>query len=400
MARSWLDDRLVGRAKYITCQEKKRSKYTSVFRLSGSYPSTAWGQLWDEDVQPPDPWKLQFGRLSDLINLQEYRADVDWRLADMNQVVQLPYFLKSLTVPIRYPGDCAILGRELKRLKRLESLTVLSLPILDRFVDAFPQLAEGLAARAASLRSLAIELTAHSRPYSWDTDDFVVPELEEMDKYFKALFPTPVKDDKSTRGIPLFCWDRDESPQRDTVFQLTYLGLQHFGIPFNAFRDIFSKEHIKDLCLPNCKADAEVWNDMMGSVSLRSLTQIDYDLLTPQLVAFLGSQKNLETLTFSKPLPDRQLLGVESLGPGTSLWYQTEIINAGKPQHQGLAHLSKIALRNISNLKSLSIPADMYDISCRDLHDLCYAFPKLERVELALNYDDLVSPNPCSFPKS
>ncbi|KAI9879739.1 MAG: hypothetical protein M1830_007364 [Pleopsidium flavum] len=386
MARCWLDDRLVGRSKYITCQEKKRSKYAAVFRFSGSYPSTAWGQLWDEDVQPPDPWKLQFGRLSDLINLQEYKADVDWRLADMNQVVQLPCFLKSLTVPVRYPGDCAILGRELKRFKNLESLTILSLPILDRFVDAFPQLAEGLAARASSLRSLAIELTAHSRPYSWDTDDFVVPEPTEMDKYFRALFPTPVKHGKNICRVPLVCWDRDE-PQ--TVFQLTYLGLQHFGIPSNAFQEIFSKDHIKDLSLPNCKADPEVWNDLRGSVNLRSLTHIDYDLLTPQLVNFIASQRSLETLIFSKPLPDRQLLGVASLGPGTSPWYQTEIINRGEPQHQNLAHLGKTALRNLSNLKSLSIPADMYDISCRDIQNLCYAFPRLERLELALNYDNL-----------
>lgn len=399
MARCWLDDRLVGRDQYVTCQEKKLCNQTSLFRFSGSYPFTAWGQLWDMDIPPPDPWKLHFGQLSDLVNLQEYRADVDWRLADMNQVVQLSCSLKSLTVPVRYPDDCGILAKELKRLHRLESLTILSLPILDEFVDVFPLLAEGLTARASSLRSLAIELTAHSRPYSWDTDDFVIPEPDEMDKYFRALFPKPVKNITSTCGVHPYCWNRAGLQEMETVFQLTYLGLQHFGVPWDAFRDTFSKEHIKDLCLPNTEVDAEVWTDLKGTVDLRSLTHIDYDILTPQLVDFLGSQENLETLSFSKPLPDREFLGVASLGPATSPWYQTGIIEAGEPEHEDLLQLTMVALRNLPKLKSLSIPADMYDISCLHLQNLGSAFPKLERIELALNYSDLVSHDTYSLPQ-
>ena len=398
MARCWLDDRLVGRAHYLTCQDKNYGRYTSVFRFSGTYPSTAWGQLWDRDGNPPDPWKLQLDKLGDLINLQEYQADVDWRLADMDQVLKLPFSMKSLTVPVRYAKDCGTLATALKRLGNLESLTILSLPVLDEFVDEFPDLADGLIARASSLRSLIIELTAHSRPYSWETDDFVHPEPEEWDLYFRSLFPTPVRNGGSNPRLPIAYRDQNDPMQRDTVFQLTFLGLQHFGIPADAFQDMFSKEHIKDLCLPNCKVRADFWTGMKGFVNLRSLRNIDYDLLTPQLVGFLGTQRELETLTFSKPLPERQLLGIEALGEGMSLWYQTGIIETGEPQHQGLVHLGKVAFRNLPNLRTLHLPADMYDISRQDLQYLCEALPRLERIELALNYKDLVSPAAPTLP--
>lgn len=400
MARCWLDDRLVGRAKYLSCQEKKQSRYTSLFRFSGSYPSTAWGQLWDQDVQPPDPWRLQLGKVSDLVGLQEYRADVDWRLADMTQLTKLPYSLSSLTVPIRYPEDCALLALELKRLKNLASLTILSLPILDEFVEAFPQLADGLAARASNLRSLVIELTAHSRPYSWDTDDFIQPEPEEMDKHFRALFPTPIEDGGSRMRLPPSYKDPNNPLHWDTVFQLESLELHRFGIPSDAFQAMFSKEHIKDLRLPNCKAHAELWVDLKGPVSLRTLSDIGYDLLTPQLVDFLGSQEDLETLTFSKPLPDRQLLGVQSLGEGMSLWYHTGIIDSGETQHQNLRQLTEVALRNLPKLRTLHIPADMYNIGRQDLEYLSNALPNLERIGLALKYRDLVSPTSYSPPSS
>lgn len=392
MARCWLDERLVGRAKYLSCQEKKQSRYPSLFRFSGTYPSTAWGRLWDQDVQPPDPWRLELGKLSDLINLQEYRADVDWRLADMTQLMKLPYSLSSLTVPVRYAEDCAMLAVELKRFKNLASLTILSLPVLDEFVEAFPQLADGLAARASSLRSLMVELAAHSRPYSWEADDFIPPEPAEMDKYFRALFPTPVGDGGGRTRLPLAYRDPTDPSHWDTVFRLESLELHHFGIPSDAFQNIFSKEHIKDLRLPHCKAHAEFWDDLKGSISLRYLSDIDYDLLTPQLVEFLGSQKDLETLTFSKPLPDRQLLGVQSLGEGMSLWYQTGIIDSGEARHQDLRQLSEVALRNLPKLRSLHIPADMYNIGRQGLNYLCGVLPNLERIGLALKYRDLVSP--------
>lgn len=284
-----------------------------------------------------------------------------------------------------------MLAGELERLENLASLTILSLPILDEFVEVFPLLADGLAARASSLRSLVIELTAHSRPYSWEADDFVPPDPEEMDKYFRALFPTPVKEEGGRTRLPCFYRDPTDPRQWDTVFQLEYLGLHHFGLPADAFQDIFSKQHIRDLCLPNCKAEAELWSEMKGSVSLRTLKDVDYDLLTPQLVEFLGTQKDLEILTFSKPLPERQLLGIESLGVGVSLWYRTEILDLVGLQHESLTELSKVALRNLSKLKTLHLPADMYNIGSKDLHFLCNALPNLERIGLALNYRDLVS---------
>ena len=390
MAKCWLDDRLVGRAKYLSCQEKLYSMYTSHFRFSGTYPSTAWGQLWDQNVQPPDPWRLHLGKLGEMVNLLEYRADVDWRLADMNQVLKLPYSLKSLTIPVRYPEDCAMLAEGLKRLGNLTSLKILSLPILDKFVAAFPHLADGLAARASSLRSLVVELTAHSRPYSWEADDFVQPEPQEMDKHFRALFPTPIREGGGRSRLPIPYRDPKYPLQWDTVFQLEYLELQHFGLPSDAFQAIFSKEHIKGLCLPHCKADGELWSDMKGSVNLRCLTNIGYDLLNPSLVEFLSSQKDLEVLTFSKPLPDRQLLGIESLGEGVSLWYQTGIVEVGVVRHQDLRQLSKIALKHLSKLKTLHIPADMYSIGRQDLQELSNAFPNLERIGLALNYKNLV----------
>ena len=330
--------------------------------------------------------------LSDLVNLQEYKADVDWRLADMSQLAKLPYSLSSLTVPVRYPEDCAVLADELKRFENLASLTILGLPILDEFVDAFPQLAKGLAARALSLRSLVIELTAHSRPYSWEADDFISPEPEEMDKYFRALFPAPSEDDGGRTRLPPSYRDPTDPLQWDTVFRLESLRLRHFGIPSDAFREIFSKAHIRDLSVPNCEADEDLWSDMKGSVSLRNLKDIDYDLLTPQLVAFLSTQKDLESLTFAKPLPDRELLGVESLGEGMSLWYQSGIIDSGEAEHQDLRELSTIALRNLPKLKTLHIPADMYNIGRRDLSYLSNALPNLERIGLALNYKDIVSP--------
>ncbi len=372
MVRAWLEDRLVGRAKYLMCQEKRYSKHVSVFRFSGSYPSSAWDQLRIQGGQAPDPWKLQLGDLSALVNLKEYKADVDWRLSDMTKVLELPKSLRSLTIPVEYAEDCGRLAEALANFPRLEALTVLSLPILDEFVDAFPQLGKGIASCASSLRHLVIDLTAHSRPCSWETDDFVLPE-PEMDIHFRALFPTPVKADG-----------------RDTVFQLKFLGLRHFGIPSDAFQQIFSKEHIEDLCLPDCEVEAELWSDLKGSVSLRSLRNVDYDVVTPEFVDFLSGQKDLETLTFAKPLPTRELLGVASLGEATSRWYQTRIIDTGEPGHQSLADLTKIAFRNLSSLKSLHIPADMYNISRQDLHHLSSALPELERVGLALNYHDLV----------
>lgn len=112
--------------------------------------------------------------------------------------------------------------------------------------------------------------------------------------HFSAFFSdTSVKEAEESLGI------------RGSVLplRLESLRLKNFGLESDAFLNYFDVHTINTLQLPHSRVYPGFWDSLTyNGTQLQELSGIDSDLVTPQLLHFLGSQLQIHTLTFAEPL--------------------------------------------------------------------------------------------------
>lgn len=107
-------------------------------------------------------------------------------------------------------------------------------------------------------------------------------------------------------------------------FLLDTLCLKTFGLPVDLFWNMFDKGTIHRLQLSHFRVHPEFWAYLDHKTQLQELSFVDSDLLPSELLRFLSCQSNLQTLTFTEPLPkfvtsglvrvdDGLFMGVESV---------------------------------------------------------------------------------------
>ena len=361
--------------------------------------------------------------------------------------------LKSLKVPVRAPVDCRKIEAALMGMPHLAHLTITELPDSQDFVNEFHHLGDGILARYLSLRSLDIDITNSDREESWVGDEEFV-EPDEIGFFFKQFFPEPSW--SQMEALVRARYDDPREPPEVNLLRspkchlnLERLRFNHISLPWWAFRTVFSPNAIKELDLPKCRAAESIWDDLGKHAKIHKLANINYAMLTGSFMTFLSTQNSLQFLSFARP-PDsyspvrirsniqvdglpRRLASFEvtdvapHLGLGTewgktrarnvwllqsrNLWTQHEhLIRSPKSwsyfenlirslnSYDQLEYPKKSdfvkALSNMTLLKHLVIPADMFDITPRFMACLAIELPALEYIEWAFDYACPVSQSP------
>ena len=125
---------------------------------------------------------------------QIFDLNMYWRYWDVHllQETSSPR-LSRLKIPIHDPLDCFILGRALKTMVGLKSLTLTDLPDRIEFFEAFGVLGQAILARGDSLLELDIEMTSYNRPNAYSAPrqkDEMFVKGESLDYFFGMHFET------------------------------------------------------------------------------------------------------------------------------------------------------------------------------------------------------------------
>lgn len=332
--------------------------------------------------------------------------------------------LRSLKMPVRAPLDCLKIAAAFIGMPHLANLTITELPDSQDFVDEFRHLGDGIRALSSSLRSLDISITNCNHAEAWEKDEAFV-EPDDIAFLFKEFFPEPSGDQiealvRARYNDPRESLDVNKLRSFRGPLNLQRLRLQHISLPWWTFQTAFNPETIKELDLPRCRTAPNVWNDLKNHAKLQKLANINYELLSTQLLSLLSTQLSLQSLSFARP-PDIYIVaGMTSnfqgmtwvdfssfavteeaphLGPGTR-WGRARGRNASsltdslsssaQCQYPKKSDFVK-ALSNNSSLKHLVLPADMFDVTPRFMSCLGTECPALESIEWGFDYECPVS---------
>ena len=307
----------------------------------------------------------------------------------------------------------------------LKSLAITDMPDRPEFLEEFPCLGLGILSRYDTLQEFDIWLTNWNRPnYYCDTwqervtiedEAFVTPET--LDWFLGWLFPRSPKDlidecrQKYTNFRDTIFHEKDSAVSAMPLLKLEKLRLRHIDLPSYAFQEVFDGQKLRELSLAFCDVDSKVWQTI-GTTQLLSLANVDYDLVSQDLLRFLAAQSSLESISFARPADkciasdfvlypgeDSVVLNMQMakrtpmLGQGT-VWGQASLYGQDLARSRGtpyptLEHL----LGSISGakVKELHIPADMYDITPSVMRMISKKLTYLEHISWGFNYDSLVS---------
>ena len=299
--------------------------------------------------------------------------------------------LRILKLPINRRSDCIGLGQMLTAMPRLASLTITDIPDRDEFVNSLEHLGKGILSCASTLRELDIEMTNFNRPAPWDRDErFLEPEEDGF--FFRKLFPCSLGDEHSA-----LC-ERRLRNTTDTMaaasLSLTKLRVKHMSLPWYSFGVIFNAKTIKQLHLPYSMVDEQVWGLLEMYAQLYILTEVSYDMLSAGFLNFLKQQSMLKELTFASPQDQYEGWGFTLYGDSTYLMFHTSnrAPRIGPDAGVGYPSLDQFlsSLENMTMLKHLGLPADMYRITSDCVFSLAASLTGLEHLELGFDYNDLV----------
>ena len=351
--------------------------------------------------------------------------------------------LRSLKMPVRAPLDCLKIGAAFLSMPNLANLMITEISDSQDFVGGFPHLGDGIMALSSSLRSLDITITNCNRATDWQNDEAFV-EPSDAAFFFKEFFPEP-----SCSRVEALVRARYNDPRESLDVNirksskgqlgLERIRLKHISLPWWAFQTVFNPETIKELDLPACRIAPNVWNDLGKYAHLHKLANINYEILSGPFLIFLSTQPNLHHLSFARP-PDIYIVSTirldpvyisadhtsfavteeaPHLGPGTgwgrararnawllqsrNLWLQHEhlieppsssnyfenpirsLSSYNQCQYPGRSDFVQ-ALSNMTSLKHLVLPADMFDVTPKFMASLTIELPALESIEWGFDY--------------
>lgn len=300
--------------------------------------------------------------------------------------------LKRLRLPISLPSDCVRLGQALTNMPKLVSLAITDIPDRAEFTTGLKDIGKGIMSCASTLRQLEIEMSNFNHPEAWSRDERFV-EPEEVGFFFRKLFPCLPKKESSAisqrhRGV-------GQSPLVEGRVDLTKLRLKHMSLPRYTFGMIFNAMTIKDINLPYSNVDGEVWRTLQTYAELDSLTEISYAMLSAEFLHFLSRQKSLKSLTFMRPQDQYVVKSVIYYGDSPDMTYRVSkpAPRMGPDSGAGYPSLDDFSssFKDLTSLKHLALPLDMYTITSSSLISLAASLTSLERVELGFDLKDNVS---------
>ena len=327
----------------------------------------------------------------------EFEFNMRWQLWDIAILHELSVSkLVKLKLPLGVPSDCFELGCTLRRMSSLKSLTITDIPDHPLFLKNLPYLGLGILSRGASLRELDIWITNYNRPdYYCDTFERVTIEDEafvkpdSLDWFFGLLFPQSPEDIEDDQREKYLTFKDSISREQGSLInkprplKLEKLRFRHVDLPLYAFEDIVDGSFLKELSLPFCDVEQGTWQ-RIGTTGLVRIADLNYDLLSEELIRFLSAQTSLKSLTFARPADECtasgfvQYPGDESPTLFLQLSKRTPMLGQGTEWGRNSIYGQRLAtLRNGSypsleellasisstELKELYMPADMYDIT-------------------------------------
>ena len=313
----------------------------------------------------------------------------DWHLGVMERISMTN--LKVLKLPISHPLDCVQLGQLLTTMPKLASLAVIDIPDREEFLKELEHLGKGIMSCASTLRELDVELTNFKHLPVWNRDErFIEPEDDGF--FIRKLFSCPSMEELSALGERHSRHEPDR--MTEAPLHLTKLRLKHFNLPWYSFGTIFDAITIKHLHLPYSTVDDKVWGVLETYAQLHTLTDIRYDMLSAEFLRFLRKQSLLKELTFARP-QDRYVLTNDTFGEAFRLSERAPRI--GPDVGVGYPSLDDFfsSLKDMTILKHLVLPPDMYIITRRSLISMATSLTGLKHLELGFDYDDSVRAITC-----
>lgn len=333
------------------------------------------------------------------IRPEKFKVDLGWGDWDIGFLLGMSVTkLKVLKLPIRQASDFIQLGRALAVMPRLVSLVITDIPDRVEFLVELEHIGKGIKSCASTLRELDIEMTNFNRPASWDRDErFVEPKNDGL--FFRKLFPCPPREE-----LLVLCERharRDTDPMVEAPLSLTKLRLKHVSLPWYSFGMVFNAEKINHLHLPYSMVDEQVWGFLATYAQLDTLMDISYDMLSAGFLNFLGKQSSLKDLSFARPQDRYDAMNIIFYGISPHMMFRVskEAPRLGPDTGAEYPSLESFlySLEDMTMLKHLVLPADMYTITPDSLLFIAASLTGLEYLELGFDYDSAVRANTLSF---
>ena len=331
------------------------------------------------------------------IRPETFKVDLNWRDWDFDILHGMSMTnLKVLKLPLNQSSDCFRLGQALTIMPRLASLSITDIPDKVEFLIGLEHIGKGIISRASTLRELDIEMTNFNRPASWSRDEhFLEPE---DGFFFRKIFPCSPEREPLALCEQHFRHDTD--PMVEAPLKLSKLRLKHLSLPRYSFGIIFDAITIKHLQLPYSMVDENVWRLLETHAQLETLTGIRYDMLSARFLGFLEKQTLLRELTFARPQDQYDVTDMMFHWGGPHMLFRVykEAPGLGTDvgaKYPSLEHFCS-SLKNMTMLKHLVLPPDMYTITSGCLSFIAASLTGLEHLESGFDYDDLVRTK--SFP--
>ena len=319
-------------------------------------------------------------------------VDLSWRDWEMDVLHGMSMTnVKVLKLPVHLPSDCVRLGKALTIMPRLESLAITDIPDREEFLTELEHIGNGIISCAPTLRELDIEMTNFNRPAEWARDEAFI-ERGDPGFIFRKIFPWITKEEDLA-----LCKQHsrdDTDPTHGAPLGLRKLRLKHVNLPRDSFGTIFKAATIKHLQLPYSKADEQVWGLLQKHGQLDTLTDISYGMLSTGFLSFLAGQSPLKEMTFARPL-DRYEAGPITLygdRPSMTISVSEEAHRLGPDIGAKYPSFEEFlaSLKNMTMLKHLVLPADMYTLTPGCLSSVAASLTGLEHLELGFDYGNTV----------
>ena len=327
---------------------------------------------YSSDLQP-----FMWGRGFDAVRLETFKVELTWNNWDFRVMEKVHVTdLKVLKLPICQSSDCAALGRTLTNMPRLTSLTITEIPARDAFIYGLEHIGKGILSCASTLRELDIEMTNYNHLPAWARDErFIEPAGDGF--FFRKLFPYA-------------SMEENVAPLR-----LTKLRVKHLKLPWYSFSMVFNATTIKQLHLPYSLVDDKVWKILETDAQLDTLTDVSYGMLSAEFLRFLRRQSLLKELTFVRPQDRYEQDTFRNWGPfGGDLTFRVSARAHRLGPDAGAKYPTLndfcSCLKDMTILKHLVLPVDMYIITRRSLVSIAASLTGLEHLELGFDYEDLV----------
>ena len=378
--------RMIAANQLLSENDCKLAKYIRELTLSGYFPHRCASGY---DLTS-HPFMQSAGFKA--IRPETFKVDLGWDNWDFDILHGMSVTnLRVLKLPIRLPLDCVRLGQALTIMPRLASLAITDLPDREEFLIGLEDIGKGIMACASTLQELEIEMENFNRPALWDRDErFIEPEEDGF--FFRKFFPCPPNEELLALCVRHFQHHTDAMVE--APLNLTKLRLKHVSLPWYSFGIIFNAITIKHLDLPYSMADERVWRLLETHAHLETLTEISYDMLSPEFLKFLEDQSSLKELTFARPKDEYDVVDITHYSGSPHMVFRVskKAPRLGPDAGTKYPSLDRFlsSLESMTMLKHLVLPADMYTIARGSLSFIATTLTSLEHLELGFDYNDLV----------